>query len=195
MERQKQNKRKILIVDDDDLTREMYADIFRAAGYEVSEAIDGVDGLDKATRENPEVVLTGIIMPRMDGFALLGELKKTVMTAHVPVVILSHMGREEDQRKANMLGAKDFIVSGMVAPAEVLRRVGNLFVAAGNEYIVALDPYAQDAQKLAQSLSLDPRFVCGECRERLILKLKLTDTRERRFEAQLVCPTCGWVAK
>ena len=195
MENTKQNKRRILIVDDDDLTREMYADIFRGAGYEVSEAVDGVDGLDKATRENPEVVLTGIIMPRMDGFALLGELKKTVMTAHVPVVILSHMGREEDQRKANMFGAKDFIVSGMVSPNEVLRRVGNLFVTAGDEYDVALDPYARDAQKLAQSLNIDPRFVCGECQQRLILKLRLADARERKFEAKLICPECGWVAK
>ena len=61
---------KMLLVDDDVDTQSLYAEVFRAAGFEVREAKDGLEGLDMATAERPDVVFTGIIMPRMDGFAL-----------------------------------------------------------------------------------------------------------------------------
>jgi len=88
-------KTKILIVDDDVMTREMYVNVFKQSGYEVFEAGDGVDGLDVASRELPDVIFTGIIMPRMSGFELMEALRKAVATSKIPVVISSHIGREE----------------------------------------------------------------------------------------------------
>ena len=188
-------KIKILIVDDDELTREMYAEVFKKANYEVVEAKDGVEGLDIATKDMPDVIFTGIVMPRMDGFTLIETLKKTVMTANIPVIICSHMGREEDQKRANQLGAKDFIMRDVTTPVKVVERVSNLFVKEGGEYRFEFNSYALDAQKLARDLNFNLNYQCLECNEKLILNLKLTDAKERKFEAKFICPNCGWVAK
>lgn len=188
-------KTKILIVDDDVMTREMYVNVFKQSGYEVLEAGDGVDGLDVASRELPDVIFTGIIMPRMSGFEFMEALRKAVATSKIPVVISSHIGREEDQQRANMLGAKDFIMRDMVTPREVVDRIGRLFVQEGEKYRLQFDANAADAQKLVSELAFSQGFQCMECGERLILDLTLRNPKERLFEAKFICPGCGWEAK
>jgi DNA-binding response OmpR family regulator len=188
-------KLKILLVDDDIELREMYAEIFENANFEVSQAGDGVEGLDVASKELPDVIFTGIIMPRMDGFSMIESLQKTVMTANIPIVISSHMGREEDRIRAEKLGVKDFIVRGNTRPVEVIERIGALFIEAGDEYEIAFDPFELDAQKLAKELSFQASFKCLDCGEKLVLNLKLTKPTERIFEARFVCPKCGLKVK
>lgn len=186
---------KILVVDDDAMTREMYAEVFRRADYEVLEASDGVEGLDIATKNVPDIIFTGIVMPRMDGFTMIETLKKTVMTAHVPFVISSHMGREEDQKRANQLGAKDFIVRDITTPREVVERITAALIKEGEEYKIEFNAYNLDAQELVRDLSLNSNYQCLECNEKLVLSLKLINAKERIFEARFVCPNCGWVAR
>jgi DNA-binding response OmpR family regulator len=191
-----ENKKiKILIVDDDIELREMYVEIFQNANFLVSVADDGLEGLDKATKELPDVIFTGIVMPRMDGFSMIEALQKTVMTSSVPVVISSHMGREEDKIRATKLGVKDFIVRGTTRPIEVVERISSLFIEAGGEYRLEFNPYALDAQNLAKDLSFHANYLCLDCNEKLILNLKLTDPKARTFEARLVCPNCGSTIK
>lgn len=188
-------KIKILIVDDDIELREMYVEIFQNANFEVVVAGDGVEGLDRATKDLPDVIFTGIVMPRMDGFSMIESLKKTVMTSGIPVVISSHMGREEDNIRAAKLGVKDFIVRGTTRPIEVVERISSLFVEAGGEYELEFSPYAKDAQKLAKELNFQASYLCLDCNEKLMLKLKLTNPKDRVFEAKIICPNCGAVVK
>lgn len=188
-------KIKILIVDDDVPLRELYVEIFKNANYEVLEAGDGVDGLDIASKNMPDVIFTGIVMPRMDGFAMMESLKKTVMTANIPVVISSHMGREEDQQRANALGAKDFIIRDITRPIEVVERIGSIFAQSGGEYKLEFNSEKLDAKKIAKDLSFQENFLCLDCNEQLVLDMKLTNAQERIFETRFVCPKCGWVAK
>lgn len=183
------SKKKILIIDDDAPTREMYAEIFKKAGYEILDAEDGVVGLDKATKELPDIIFTGIIMPRMDGLTLMEALKKNVSTANIPVVISSHLGREEDQKKAKELGAKDFIIRDMMSPNEVLRRINSVFSLEGN---LQFDAYSLDAPKIAKGLSLNGNFQCMECDEKMVLRIKLANDQQGTFEAHFICPNCGW---
>lgn len=190
-----EKKIRILLVDDDVQTREMYAEILAAANYEILQANDGVEGLDIATKEMPDLIFTGIVMPRMDGFTMMETLKKTVMTANIPVVISSHMGREEDQQRANVLGAKDFIMRNVTPPKEVLERINALFLRDGGEYRVDFNAYALDAQKLARDLNFNSNYQCLECNEKTAINMKLVDAKNRLFEAKFVCPRCGWVAK
>jgi len=131
---------KILVVDDDVPTREMYAEVLSKAGYEIIQANDGLEGLDLATKDMPDLIFTGIVMPRMDGFTLMETLKKTVMTANIPVVISSHMGREEDQQRANVLGAKDFIMRDVTPPKQVVERINALFIRSGGNINLILTP-------------------------------------------------------
>ena len=187
-------KIKILIVDDDENTRNMYTRVFKEAEFEVIEAEDGVEGLDKATTENPNVIFTGIIMPRMDGFAMMEALKKNLSTVNIPVIISSHMGREEDRQKANVLGAKYFIVRGFTTPKEIVEKVRTLFLG-GKEYRLEINNFSLDAQKLAEDLGLNNNFQCLECDEKMILKIMSKDSSKDGFEAHLICPSCGWQAK
>lgn len=185
-------KRRILIVDDDDFTREMYADVFRTSGYEVHEARDGVEGLDYATNEHPDVIFTGIVMPRMDGFSLMEALSKNTQTTSIPVVISSHLGREEDRKRAEKLGAKEFVVRDTTSPREVVEIVSMLF-SEGGEFVLEFDPYALDAQRMAQQLRINSHFQCMECGEKILIKVRLTSKKSHTwFQAKFVCPKCGW---
>jgi|SRR3989344_1467323 len=180
-----EHKTKILIVDDDEQTRETYADVFRRSGYIVLEAKDGLEGLDIATKEQPDVMFTGIIMPRMDGFAMMEALNKNIITSSIPVVINSHLGREEDQKRAEILGAKDFIVRDFTTPREVVERVSSIFIGGG-EYIFEFDPYARDAQRLARDLRMENYFQCPG-NQKMVLRLHIKDPQRKTFIARLVC--------
>ncbi len=186
--------RKILVIDDDQETRDMYADILREAGFQVAEAQDGLEGLDSATRETPDAIFTGIIMPRMDGFTMMEALKKNVATSSIPVIVSSHMGREEDRQKAVALGAKDFIVRYLTSPKEAADRIRHIFESAGSAFFVDFDAYAMDAQKLARESGINDDFQCMNCSQKMSLKLtSVPDSGD--FKAKFVCQNCGWEKK
>ena len=181
-------KLKILLVDDDEETRSIYAEFFKNDGFEVMEAFDGVEGLDKATKETPDVIFTGIIMPRMDGFSMMEALKKNVTTSNIPVVVSSHMGREEDQKKAYELGAKDFIVRNYNTPKQAVERVKVIFLS---EYNLKINPTEMDAPKLAKDLHLTSNgLLCPACGGEMMVKLKISGARDHTFSAKLVCSRC-----
>ncbi len=180
---------KILIVDDDEATRTMYAEVFRKHDFEVEEAVDGVDGLDKVTKGVPDVIFTGIIMPRMDGFALIEALKKNVATSHVPVVISSHMGREEDKNRAKEMGAKDFITRDFVTPNQAVERIMAIFKA--EEYRLKFSPGELDAAKLAKDMNFRENFQCANCGGQLVLVVKLKDIKTKEYSAKFICPQCN----
>ena len=182
-------KRKILIVDDDDSIRGVYADVFKGEGYEVIEATDGVDGMDKATKESPSIIFTGIVMPRMDGFGLAEGLSKNVATSGIPIVMSSHIGREEDRQKALKMGIKKFFVMGMTTPKEVVSQINALFKAA--EYSLKLDGAEMDALRLSADLKLKEGLLCPDCQERLTIILRVVDIEKKEFNAKLICPKCG----
>ncbi len=183
----KAEKKGILIVDDDEKIRKTYAEMFREQGLQVIEAKDGVEGLDIATSEEGiDVIFTGIIMPRMDGFQLISSLKEYSSTSEIPVVVNSHLGREEDRKKMIDLGVKDFIVQGITMPIDVVKRV---IQAMGiGEYIVAIDKNKFDGIKFAEEQKFPVDYKCKKCENDLALKLKYF--REGTFKAVIVCPTC-----
>jgi DNA-binding response OmpR family regulator len=182
-------KIKILLVDDDDSTRKMYAEVFKKNEFEVTEAVDGVEGLDKATKNIPDVIFTGIIMPRMDGFALFEALKKNIATSSIPLAMSSHMGREEDQKKAEELGIGDFIPRDINTPNEVVERIRALLKLV--KYKIKFYPNELDAVQLAQDLHFNNKFQCDFCRVETILSLHLKELASHEFSAKFICPKCG----
>jgi PleD family two-component response regulator len=179
---------KILIVDDDVEARSLYVEIFKSEGFDVTEAVDGVDGMDKATANTPDVIFTGIIMPRMDGFGLKEALAKNVATSNIPVVMSSHMGREEDRKRAMEIGIRDFFVIGMVTPREVVARILDLFGA--EKYKLKLKTTDGDISRLVRDLKLKGDFSCLVCGEELILDFKITNVENREFAGKIICPKC-----
>lgn len=176
----------ILIVDDDTETRQLYAEILRGAGFGVREAEDGLAGLQMANEARPDAVVSGIIMPRMDGYGLVEELKKGVATSTVPVVFLSHLGREEDRKRAKEIGVRDFIVRDMTPVKDVVERIKTLF--SEDDYVVGILAHTLDAGRLARDFDLNHEFTCGEgAAKRVALRLRPKDREGKTFEAEIVC--------
>ncbi len=81
--------KKILIVDDEVQIRQMLERFFKAAGYATVLAADGLDGLEKASSEKPDLVVADIDMPQLDGIGMCATLKTNPATAHIPFLFLS----------------------------------------------------------------------------------------------------------
>lgn len=187
-----ENKKiKILLVDDDENIRGIYAEVFRQNGFEVEEAADGLEGLDKATKNVPDIIFTGIIMPKMDGFALMENIKKNVATSSIPIIISSHMGREEDREKAMKMGAKDFIVKTMNTPNEIVERIRKIFDSTS--YRLKIDSTELDAGRFIKNIGLKEGMKCPACDENVILILEPLNSDDKSFKAKVVCPKCGQI--
>lgn len=182
-----QGKFKILIVDDDDIIRETYRQVFQEHGFESVSAKDGVEGIDRATKEKFDVILTGIIMPRLDGFQLISALRENVDTKDIPVAIISHLGREEDRRKSKELGIENFIVQGSMTPREVVDKMRGLIASTGS-FKIGIDYSAWDAPALAKKTDL-VGFECPNCQNKMILEL-IPKADGKGFDAFFKCPKC-----
>ncbi|MCX6762618.1 MAG: response regulator [Candidatus Moranbacteria bacterium] len=182
-----EKKFKILIVDDDDIVRETYLQVFSDHGFETIGARDGVEGIDFASKGSFDVIMTGIIMPRMDGFQLISALRENIDTKDVPIVIISHLGREEDRKHAKELGVDNFIVQGSMTPREVVDRIQNL-VTASSSYQIGFDSFGWDAPILAKKMDL-PGFECPNCQNKMILEIT-PKIEGKGFDALFRCPKC-----
>jgi len=103
-------KQTILVVDDSEFTRDMVASLLRDLGYAVVEAVNGQQGLEKVQEHRPDLVLTDLSMPVLDGFGFLEQLRSLSGQGEVPVVVLSTRGSPEDKRRASELGADGYLV-------------------------------------------------------------------------------------
>jgi DNA-binding response OmpR family regulator len=120
------NKTTIVLVEDDIALTEMYSLKFSEAGYNLKTASDGASGLEMIFSEKPSIILLDIMMPKMDGFAVLTELKKNDTTKNIPVLMLTNLGQKTDMEKSKELGANDYIVKASMTPSQVLEKIKNL---------------------------------------------------------------------
>jgi len=100
---------RILVVDDDALTRDITARICRRWGFDVSTADDGDTGLEKLRREGADVVLLDLMMPRLDGLGVLEALAKTPVVPAPAVILVTGMMDGTARLQASALGALDFV--------------------------------------------------------------------------------------
>ena len=178
---------KLLLVDDDVDTRHLYAESLRAVNFDVREGDDGLDGLKMVNEFAPDIIVTGIIMPRMDGFGFVEALKKNIATAHIPVLFFSHLGREEDRKRAATLGVKGFLLRDVTTPNDMIERINDILTA--KEYVLGIDAFNFDAAKFAQDFDLNPDFVCPTEKPggRVILRLRKQDGNAKSFDAEIAC--------
>ncbi len=86
----------VLVVDDDRDGREMYTATLNAAGYRVEQAIDGFEAVDKGYKLRPDLILMDLLMPRLDGWEVIGWLKNNRNTRDIPIVAVT--GAQAEQR-------------------------------------------------------------------------------------------------
>ena len=138
--------KKILVADDDFDQRDLYVELFKQNGYEVISADDGLEALEKIFKETPDLVFTGIIMPKMDGFELIRNMRNNVATSLIPVIMFSHLGREEDRQKAIILRRVNFVVKGYDSPISILNTVKELLSNSGHRYPIKKSEEIDDRQ-------------------------------------------------
>lgn len=102
--------KKVLVVDDSGTIRREVTKVLADAGFDVCEAADGVEGIEVLDRENPGLVLCDVNMPRMNGIAMLQEVKRTGKHPSTPVLMLTTEGQPRLIREAKEAGAKGWIV-------------------------------------------------------------------------------------
>ena len=98
----------ILVVDDDDMSRDMLSRRLAKLGYVVIEASNGLEAIDAARAEKPDLILMDVCMPRMDGIEALKQLKADQKTARIPVIALTALNTAADVRRAIAAGCDGY---------------------------------------------------------------------------------------
>lgn len=117
------DKRKILVVEDDSMISSMYKTKFEADGFEVLIADNGVAGLELAQKEKPDIIMLDIILPQLDGFSVLEQIKKDKAIKNIPVIMLTNLGTDEDRKKGEMMGAANYLVKASLTPGQVSEKI------------------------------------------------------------------------
>lgn len=115
----------VLAIDDSRTIRTLLRNALEQAGFEVHVAEDGVEGVEKFSDVNPDVVITDINMPNMDGFGVISHLRGEQTRTTVPILVLTTESSAELKSRAREMGATGWIVKPFddVALVSVLRRV------------------------------------------------------------------------
>lgn len=116
-------KSKVLIVEDEAPLRKALAEEFIDAGYIVFEAADGMEGFDMALREHPNIILLDQLMPKMNGVAMLKQLRSDQWGNTVPVIMATNMSTTDTINEAIDAGANDYFIKSEVSIADILKLV------------------------------------------------------------------------
>ena len=117
---------KILLVEDDPLMSRMYMRVLKYEGFDVDFAENGEDGVAKAKSFKPDLILLDVMMSKMDGFKALEEIKADLNTKDIPVVMLTNLAGEQDQKSALKKGAIKYLIKSNYKPKEVVQIVNDL---------------------------------------------------------------------
>ncbi len=101
---------KILVIEDDNFLANAFSIKLNSSGFEVKIAHDGDETNNILTNFLPDLILLDLLLPKKDGFAILGELKKNKKFHDIPVIVVSNLGQKEDIEEATKLGAVKYLV-------------------------------------------------------------------------------------
>lgn len=114
---------RVLVVEDDKFLRELITRKLEAENFYVIEAIDGEEGIKKASEEKPDIVLLDIVLPGIDGFEILKRMKADPGLSKIPVIMLTNLGQRDDVERGIEMGADDYLIKAHFTPSEIIERV------------------------------------------------------------------------
>lgn len=117
---------KILVVEDDKFLASAYKVKLEKERNEVVVAKDGQEALLLLENFSPNVIVLDLVMPNMDGFDLLKNIKSSEKHKNIPIVVASNLGQKEDIDKAMKLGANDFIVKSDLSMDDVVNKISSV---------------------------------------------------------------------
>jgi len=113
---------KILLVEDNEMNRDMLSRRLERKGFQVTLAVDGAEGLQKARTEGPDVILMDMSLPVIDGWEATRQLKADDATCRIPIIALTAHAMASDEEKARKAGCDDFDTK----PIELPRLLGKI---------------------------------------------------------------------
>ena len=119
----KPEKIAILVVEDDKFLQKILLMKLAAESHMATGADNGEEALQQLLVKKPDLVVLDLILPKMNGFEVLSEMKTNPTLKDIPVVILSNLGQAEDVQRAKELGAIDFMVKSDLSIQEVVHRI------------------------------------------------------------------------
>jgi len=118
-----EDKIKILLIEDDSFLLSMYATKFEMENFKVVSAEDGEKGIKAAIKELPDVILLDILLPKMNGFEVLKQLKADKNTNRIPVILLTNLSQKTEIEQGLSLGAEDYLIKAHFMPSEVVEKI------------------------------------------------------------------------
>jgi len=118
--------KKILVIEDDKFLRELITRKLSDDGFVTVEARDGEEGIKKVKEEKPDLVLLDLILPSIDGFEVLSQIKKDENLKSIPIIILSNLGQKEEVEKGLKMGAVDYLIKAHFTPGEIIEKIKSI---------------------------------------------------------------------
>lgn len=145
--------KKILVVDDNKNDRMLLRELLSTNNYDVSEACNGIEALQYVRTSKPEIIISDIMMPGMDGFTLLRELKKNSFSMDIPFVFYTaNYVSEKDSELASKLGASKFIVKP-VELKDLLEEIGSVIEEYESGLIKGMKPLISNEEDYLKQYS------------------------------------------
>lgn len=126
---------KILIVEDEPLLRKLYETKLSDAGYEVVTATNGEEGFQQAKSVKPDLILSDVLMPKMDGYAMLKLIRDNPKTKKIPVMIMTNTPAMPNARECEKLGIVKALFKANVTPSQLVALLQGYFTATRMEQI------------------------------------------------------------
>ncbi|WP_459802067.1 response regulator transcription factor [Herbidospora sp. RD11066] len=120
---------RVLVVDDDEVIRQLIAVNLTLEGFDVYTAFDGQDCLDRVKEVDPDVITLDVMMPRLDGWETATKLRTDPATTHIKVVLITARAQEDDKRRGLGIGVDSYLTKPF-DPAELIQVVRDLAATA-----------------------------------------------------------------
>lgn len=126
-------KTKVLIVEDDKFLQKILVLKFSSDGFDVRAASDGEEAVALIRAERPDLVILDLIMPKLNGFEVLTNIRTDAATRKLPVIVLSNLGQDEDKKRAAEMGVADFLVKSDISIQEVVQKAKEAYARTLNK--------------------------------------------------------------
>lgn len=113
----------VLVVEDDVFLSGIYQKKFEMENFRVFTADNGEKAITEAKKKKPDIILLDILLPKLDGFAVLEKLKSDPEVKNIPVILLTNLGQKDDVEKGLEAGAADYLIKAHFKPSEVVEKV------------------------------------------------------------------------
>jgi DNA-binding response OmpR family regulator len=123
----------VLVVDDDEVIRQLIAVNLTLEGFDVVTAVDGHDCMEKVADVHPDVITLDVMMPRLDGWATATKLRKNPETAGIRVVLITARAQEDDRDRGRQIGVDAYLTKPF-DPAEMIRVIRELAAAPSSAF-------------------------------------------------------------